>query len=76
MREFKLLINGKLVSGAARLDVINPAKIETGTVWINKFLDVSPDVSFGGAKQSGIGAELGQEGLEAFTQIKIINMAK
>ena len=52
------------------------AKIETGTVWINKFLDVSPDVSFGGAKQSGIGAELGQEGLEAFTQIKIINMAK
>ena len=52
------------------------AKIETGTVWINKFLDVSPDISFGGAKQSGIGAELGQEGLEAFTQVKIINMAK
>jgi len=25
MKEFKLLINGKLVSGAARLDVINPA---------------------------------------------------
>ena len=52
------------------------AKIETGTVWINKFLDVSPDISFGGAKQSGIGTELGQEGLEEFTQVKIINMAK
>ena len=52
------------------------ARIETGTVWINKFLDVSPDISFGGAKQSGIGTELGQEGLEAFTQAKIINMAK
>ena len=51
-------------------------RIETGTVWINKFLDVSPDISFGGAKQSGIGTELGQEGLEAFTQIRIINMAK
>jgi acyl-CoA reductase-like NAD-dependent aldehyde dehydrogenase len=51
-------------------------RIETGTVWINKFLDVSPDISFGGAKQSGIGTELGQEGLEAFTQVKIINMAK
>lgn len=25
MKEFKLLINGKLVSGAAKLDVINPA---------------------------------------------------
>jgi acyl-CoA reductase-like NAD-dependent aldehyde dehydrogenase len=28
MKEFKLLINGKLVSGAARLDVINPATEE------------------------------------------------
>ena len=28
MREFKLLIDGKLVSGAARLDVINPATEE------------------------------------------------
>src|ERR1700755_3418793 len=52
------------------------AKIETGTVWINRFLDVSPDISFGGAKQSGIGAELGQEGLAAFTPVRIINMAK
>ena len=52
------------------------ARLETGTVWINTFLDVSPDISFGGAKQSGIGAELGREGLEAFTQAKIINMAK
>jgi acyl-CoA reductase-like NAD-dependent aldehyde dehydrogenase len=52
------------------------ARIETGTVWINSFLDVSPDISFGGAKQSGIGRELGQEGLEAFTQVKIINVAK
>jgi acyl-CoA reductase-like NAD-dependent aldehyde dehydrogenase len=52
------------------------ARIETGTVWINTFLDVSPEISFGGAKQSGIGSELGQEGLEAFTQVKIINMAK
>ena len=52
------------------------ARIETGTVWINTFLDVSPEISFGGAKQSGIGAELGREGLEAFTQVRIINMAK
>lgn len=52
------------------------ARIESGIVWINRFLDVSPNVPFGGAKQSGIGAELGQEGLEAYTQLKIINMAK
>jgi acyl-CoA reductase-like NAD-dependent aldehyde dehydrogenase len=52
------------------------AKIETGTVWINQFLDVSPDIPLGGAKQSGIGSELGREGLQEFTQAKIINMAK
>jgi acyl-CoA reductase-like NAD-dependent aldehyde dehydrogenase len=34
------------------------------------------DIPFGGAKQSGIGEELGREGLEAYTQAKIINMAK
>jgi hypothetical protein len=27
MREFKLLINGKLVPGVKRLDVINPVKL-------------------------------------------------
>ncbi|WP_424631786.1 aldehyde dehydrogenase family protein [Bradyrhizobium sp. SYSU BS000235] len=51
-------------------------KIETGIVWINTFLDVSPDIAIGGAKQSGIGSQLCREGLEAFTQSKIINMAK
>jgi acyl-CoA reductase-like NAD-dependent aldehyde dehydrogenase len=52
------------------------AKIDSGTVWINKHLDLAPDVPFSGAKQSGMGAEMGQAGLEEFTQAKIINMAK
>ena len=52
------------------------AKIDSGIVWINTFLDVSPDISFGAAKQSGIGTQLGPEGLEEFTQIKIITIAK
>ena len=50
-------------------------RIDSGIVWINKCLDAPLDIPIGGAKQSGIGAELGQEGLEAFTQTKIINMA-
>jgi acyl-CoA reductase-like NAD-dependent aldehyde dehydrogenase len=50
-------------------------KIDSGTVWVNKHLDLAPDVAFGGMKQSGFGRELGQEGLEEFTQSKIINMA-
>jgi acyl-CoA reductase-like NAD-dependent aldehyde dehydrogenase len=52
------------------------AKIGSCIVWINTFLDVSPDISFGAAKQSGIGTQLSPEGLEEFTQVKIINMAK
>jgi acyl-CoA reductase-like NAD-dependent aldehyde dehydrogenase len=52
------------------------ARINAGTVWVNKHLDIGLDTPFAGAKQSGIGAEMGQEGLEEFTQATIINMAK
>jgi acyl-CoA reductase-like NAD-dependent aldehyde dehydrogenase len=52
------------------------SKIESGVVWINRWLDVHPDISVGGAKQSGIGVELGLEGLESFTQAKVINILK
>ena len=52
------------------------ARINSGTVWVNKHLDVGLDTPYAGAKQSGIGVEMGQEGLEEFTQATIINMAK
>ena len=51
-------------------------RLDTGTVWINKHLDLRFDVPFGGAKQSGIGREQGIEGVREFTQAKVINMAK
>ncbi|MBL8552459.1 MAG: aldehyde dehydrogenase family protein [Hyphomonadaceae bacterium] len=51
-------------------------KIESGVVWVNKHLDLPPDMPFGGAKQSGHGTEMGREGLEEFAQSKIINVAK
>ncbi len=51
------------------------ARINAGTVWINKHLDVQADVPLGAAKQSGIGVEMGQEGLEQFTQRTVINIA-
>lgn len=47
--------------------------IEAGTVWINKHADLAPHIPFGGAKQSGIGIEFGQEGLVEFTQLQIIS---
>ena len=49
--------------------------MEAGTVWINKHLDILPYVPFGGAKNSGIGSELGEEGLAEFTQLQVINIA-
>jgi acyl-CoA reductase-like NAD-dependent aldehyde dehydrogenase len=51
-------------------------RIDAGVIWINKHHDLPPDIPIGGAKQSAIGAELGREGLEEFTQAKTINMAK
>jgi len=52
------------------------SKMDTGTVWVNKHLDLPPDIPFAGAKQSGLGTEMGHEGLEEFTQPKVIHVAK
>jgi acyl-CoA reductase-like NAD-dependent aldehyde dehydrogenase len=51
-------------------------QMDSGTVWINKHSELDPTIPFGGAKQSGLGAELGEEGLAEFTQLQIINMAR
>jgi acyl-CoA reductase-like NAD-dependent aldehyde dehydrogenase len=51
-------------------------RVDAGTVWVNKHLDVGPDTPFAGAKQSGLGVEMAREGLEAFTQATVINVAK
>ena len=49
------------------------ARIEAGTVWINKHGAVDPRVPFGGAKQSGYGLEFGVEGLKHLGVPQIIN---
>lgn len=51
-------------------------KMDAGTIWINKHAELDPSIPFGGAKQSGLGTELGQDGLKEFTQLKVINMAR
>ena len=45
-------------------------EIQAGTVWINDPLTDNDAGPFGGFKQSGMGRELGQEGLEAFQETK------
>ncbi|KAF4962379.1 hypothetical protein FSARC_9545 [Fusarium sarcochroum] len=51
-------------------------RIEAGIVWINSSQDSDVRIPFGGVKQSGIGRELGEAALEAYTQTKsvLINM--
>jgi acyl-CoA reductase-like NAD-dependent aldehyde dehydrogenase len=51
------------------------AQLEAGTVYVNKHAEIAPHVPFGGIKCSGIGVEFGEEGLAAYTSIKIINAA-
>jgi aldehyde dehydrogenase (NAD+) len=50
------------------------ARIESGMVWINSSNDSDFRVPFGGVKQSGIGRELGEAGLAAYTQTKSIHV--
>ncbi|MDB2584989.1 aldehyde dehydrogenase family protein, partial [Alphaproteobacteria bacterium] len=51
-------------------------KVDSGTIWVNKHADLQPHIPFGGIKTSGIGTELGAEGLSEFTRRKVINVAK
>jgi len=52
------------------------ARLDSGTVWINKHGDIGPDTPFAGAKMSGVGIEMGMHGLLEFTQAKVINFSK
>jgi aldehyde dehydrogenase (NAD+) len=49
-------------------------RIEAGMVWINSSQDSDFRVPFGGVKQSGIGRELGEEGLKAYSQTKAVHV--
>jgi acyl-CoA reductase-like NAD-dependent aldehyde dehydrogenase len=51
-------------------------RIDSGTVWVNQHLNLTPAIPFGGAKQSGFGLEFGQEGLAEFTQLHVVNIAR
>lgn len=44
--------------------------LEAGTVWINEYHLLNPGMPFGGYKQSGIGREMGEEGMKAYLEVK------
>jgi acyl-CoA reductase-like NAD-dependent aldehyde dehydrogenase len=50
-------------------------KLEAGTVFINKHADIAPHIPQAGAKSSGLGVEIGEEGLLEYTQVQVLNEA-
>ncbi len=48
------------------------ARMECGSVWINKHGAIQPNAPFGGVKSSGIGVEFGEEGLAEYTDIQVM----
>jgi aldehyde dehydrogenase (NAD+) len=50
-------------------------KIRAGTVWINCYDVFDAGAPFGGFKMSGMGRELGEKGLDAYTETKTVTVS-
>ena len=51
------------------------AKLRAGTVWVNCYDVFDAAAPFGGFKMSGMGRELGEKGLDAYTETKTVTIA-
>ncbi|MGI9432297.1 MAG: aldehyde dehydrogenase family protein [Myxococcota bacterium] len=69
-------LGGSVWSTDAALARDLAVRLDAGTVWVNKHAELDPGIPFSGAKQSGVGTELGREGLEEFTQRRVINISR
>lgn len=49
--------------------------IRAGSVWVNTYLDVTPQKPFGGFKESGHGRENGEDGLHEYLEIKTVTIS-
>lgn len=45
-------------------------QLEAGTVWINEYHLLNPGMPFGGFKQSGLGREMGSEGVMSYLEVR------
>jgi aldehyde dehydrogenase (NAD+) len=49
-------------------------RLRAGTVWVNCYDVFDAAAPFGGFKQSGIGRELGEYGLQNYTEVKTVTI--
>ena len=49
-------------------------QLRAGTIWINNWHQVDPNLPFGGYKQSGVGRELGPDALHEYTEAKHVHV--
>jgi len=50
-------------------------RLRAGTVWVNCYDVFDAAAPFGGYKRSGIGRELGEKGLDSYTEIKTVTVS-
>ena len=48
--------------------------VRAGSVWVNCYDAIGPQTPFGGFKQSGLGRELGEEGLKEYLEVKTVTI--
>jgi aldehyde dehydrogenase (NAD+) len=65
-------LSGSVWSGDRDRAMAVAQKMRTGTVGVNGGIWYSPDMPFGGYKQSGVGREMGVAGLEEYLETKSV----
>ena len=69
-------LGGSVWSADADRAAAVASQLECGTAWVNSHGGIAPNVPFGGVKCSGIGVEFGEEGLQEYTTIQVVNVTK
>jgi len=52
------------------------AQMDAGSVWINHHMNFTPNVPFGGRKESGVGRQMGEGTIEGHCEVTILRIPK
>eukprot|EP00933_Yihiella_yeosuensis_P033439 TRINITY_DN27143_c0_g1_i1.p1 TRINITY_DN27143_c0_g1~~TRINITY_DN27143_c0_g1_i1.p1 ORF type:complete len:154 (-),score=30.24 TRINITY_DN27143_c0_g1_i1:95-556(-) len=52
------------------------SQLHCGMVWVNSHGTLSPDIAFGGVKESGVGRQMGEGTIEGYTVAQVIRIPK